>query len=310
MSPRRGGSDRLNPEIRHTGRSWREPVLQFGELLHARRAGQEGYLAQRLSDGRYIGHNECTGSVMIMSGGCVSFGMGVSRRDVERRWPPEGLADLRRIHGTSRPDDRSTASIAFFLRDHLLKAGSHLQSTVSLSSCDAEYYACAPGAGVALGAQAILSDWGVVTCANLATAACPPAEGSARCATSCTHCMALGAARAQGASHRRCGEGVEPSRLAHEADACGSHRPSLVRDGIGFYREQSGGPEGNVAQLSGVRPWSVLAPTQEGCRSIDPCVISCALQPCGFRHQCKGKVYRPCASGGRNKMCTHARATL
>lgn len=92
----RVGSDGLTPDIRLMGRSGRRPALQFGELLHVQRAGLgEGYLGASLCDDRYIGHHERTGAAMIISNEGFSFGMGVSRRDPERRWLCEGLADLR-----------------------------------------------------------------------------------------------------------------------------------------------------------------------------------------------------------------------
>lgn len=80
------GIHSVTPEARCTARSRRRPAL-------CRRAGPEGEdLAPRLGGGRY---HERTGAIMIVSSLDVSLGMGVARRDAERRWSLEGLADLR-----------------------------------------------------------------------------------------------------------------------------------------------------------------------------------------------------------------------
>lgn len=60
---------------------------EFGELLHARRTKSGGSaLGPRMVDERYVGHHERTGAIMTMSSEGVEFGMGIARRDAERRW--------------------------------------------------------------------------------------------------------------------------------------------------------------------------------------------------------------------------------
>lgn len=53
---------------------------------------------------------------------------------------------------------RSTSSAAVFYGDHLVRVTSNLQSTISLSSCESEYYACVQGAALALGISSVLQD--------------------------------------------------------------------------------------------------------------------------------------------------------
>jgi hypothetical protein len=54
---------------------------------------------------------------------------------------------------------RSTTGMIAKLGQHVVKHSSNLQSTVSLSSGESEYYALVKGASIALGLQAILKDW-------------------------------------------------------------------------------------------------------------------------------------------------------
>lgn len=56
---------------------------------------------------------------------------------------------------------RSTTGLVVMVGGHCLRTQSSLQSTVSLSSGEAEYYAAVQGAAAGLGLAALMSDWGV-----------------------------------------------------------------------------------------------------------------------------------------------------
>lgn len=64
---------------------------------------------------------------------------------------------------------RRSTSDAVFYGDYLVTATSNLQSTVSLSSEKAEYYACVQGAALALGFRSVLRDWHLDARIELAT---------------------------------------------------------------------------------------------------------------------------------------------
>ena len=56
---------------------------------------------------------------------------------------------------------KSTTGIIMFLGQHPVKHSSNLQSTVSLSSGESEYYGLVKGGSVGLGIQALFTDWGL-----------------------------------------------------------------------------------------------------------------------------------------------------
>ena len=64
---------------------------------------------------------------------------------------------------------RSTAGVLVFHGKHLIKSQSSLQSTISLSSGEAEYYSAVTGAAYGLGMQAFLKDWGLEATVRVAT---------------------------------------------------------------------------------------------------------------------------------------------
>ena len=64
---------------------------------------------------------------------------------------------------------RSTTGIACLLGDHVIKTQSVLQSTVSLSSGESEYYAAVQGSATGLGIQSLLADWRVTVSVTVAS---------------------------------------------------------------------------------------------------------------------------------------------
>lgn len=64
------------------------------------------------------------------------------------------------VHDMQKPQPSVRVEKVFY-GDHLVNATSNLQSTASLSSGEAEYYACVQGAALALGIRSVLQDWGL-----------------------------------------------------------------------------------------------------------------------------------------------------
>ena len=64
---------------------------------------------------------------------------------------------------------RSTIGVAALFGNHAVMTKSVLQSTVSLSSGESEYYAAVQGAAIGLGLQSLLADWGVTSRVRVAS---------------------------------------------------------------------------------------------------------------------------------------------
>ena len=82
-------------------------------------------------------------------------------------WRFEEQRDLRKITATVDSDfagdivnRKSTTGLILRIGRHVVKTSSNLQSTVSLSSGEAEYYGMVKAAAAALGLQALMRDWG------------------------------------------------------------------------------------------------------------------------------------------------------
>ena len=83
-------------------------------------------------------------------------------------WKFDEQRDLSKITSTVDSDfagdiknRKSTTGQILRLGKHVVKTSSNLQSTVSLSSGEAEYYGMVKGAASPLGLQALLADWGI-----------------------------------------------------------------------------------------------------------------------------------------------------
>ena len=64
---------------------------------------------------------------------------------------------------------RSITGVACLLGDHVIKTQSVLQSTVSLSSGESEFYAAVQGSAAGLGIQSLLADWNVSVSVTVAS---------------------------------------------------------------------------------------------------------------------------------------------
>ena len=56
---------------------------------------------------------------------------------------------------------KSTSGGCFMLGSHLIKTWSSTQPSISLSSCEAEYYGVVKAAGIAIGPKSLMTDLGV-----------------------------------------------------------------------------------------------------------------------------------------------------
>ena len=86
------GSDGKTPEQRRCGREWRKPAIAIGERLYYREVG-EG--ARPLKEGRYIGHQGRTGTLLVVTSEGVKRGTGVRRLPEEDQWNPQGWESLK-----------------------------------------------------------------------------------------------------------------------------------------------------------------------------------------------------------------------
>ena len=82
LSRYRRGPDGRTPEQRHTGKQWRKPVIEYGEIIFFRECGQKVHknaLHPKMLEGRYIGHHGRTGALLVITPEGVKRGTGVRR---------------------------------------------------------------------------------------------------------------------------------------------------------------------------------------------------------------------------------------
>ena len=91
ISRHRVGPDGRTAEKRRTGRNWRRPTFQFGELIYVHEAMAKtarqarGSYEPVMKEGRYIGHHGRTGSLLVMTASGVLRGSGARRMSDESR---------------------------------------------------------------------------------------------------------------------------------------------------------------------------------------------------------------------------------
>ena len=101
ISRHRIGKDGRTAERRRTGRNWRRPAFQFGELIFVRTVMPKAERAKRgsyemmMREGRYLGHHGRTGALLVMTEDGIIRGSGARRVPEERRWSTEGWDRLK-----------------------------------------------------------------------------------------------------------------------------------------------------------------------------------------------------------------------
>jgi hypothetical protein len=105
------GEDGKTAEQMRTGRKWRKPAVEYGELLLFRPialgGGRKRDFSARMLEGIYVGHHERTGSVMVLTAEGATRGIGIARVPLERRWCAEGRAVFRGLPWKLKPAGRA-----------------------------------------------------------------------------------------------------------------------------------------------------------------------------------------------------------
>ncbi|CAK0892634.1 unnamed protein product [Prorocentrum cordatum] len=100
LSRYRIGPDGRTAEQRRTGRAWAKAAVEFGERIHARpavpREPRSGF-APKMVEGRYVGHQSRTGSLLVMTSTGVIRAKAFNRMQEGERWTSEGLEDLKGV---------------------------------------------------------------------------------------------------------------------------------------------------------------------------------------------------------------------
>ena len=86
-----------------------------------------------------------------------------------QRLPQELLVEVDSDFAGDLATRRSTTGVACLLGEHVIKTQSVLQSTVSLSSGESEFYAAVQGSATGLGIQSLLADWNVSVSVTVAS---------------------------------------------------------------------------------------------------------------------------------------------
>ena len=81
--------DSRTPDQRRCGKTWKRPVVEFGESVHFRPVGENNALRggdQRLLRGVYVGHHERFGAAIFLTPDGVKRGTRVARMTEHKRW--------------------------------------------------------------------------------------------------------------------------------------------------------------------------------------------------------------------------------
>ena len=79
--------DGRTPDQRRCGKTWKRPVVEFGESVHFRPVGEKNAMRggdQRLLRGVYVGHHERSGAAIFLTPAGVKRGTTIARGDGTR----------------------------------------------------------------------------------------------------------------------------------------------------------------------------------------------------------------------------------
>ncbi len=109
------GEDGRTPDQRRTGKVWRKKMPLFGERIMVKEAGSKGRrndAAMRMLPGRYVGHHNKHGSVLILTEEGLKVGSNYHRLPDAEAWIREGWEDLKGRPWDVRPYQRTAPSRA------------------------------------------------------------------------------------------------------------------------------------------------------------------------------------------------------
>ena len=102
--------DGRTPDQRRCGKTWKRPVVEFGESVHFRPVGENNALRggdQRLLRGLYVGHHERSGAAIFLTPDGVKRGTRVARMLEHERWDRVFSATCVGVSWQLRPDQRN-----------------------------------------------------------------------------------------------------------------------------------------------------------------------------------------------------------
>ena len=102
--------DGRTPDQRRCGKTWKRPVVEFGESVHFRPVGENNALRggdQRLLRGVYVGHHERSGAAIFLTPDGVKRGTRIARMTEHERWDRVFSATCVGVPWQLRPDQRN-----------------------------------------------------------------------------------------------------------------------------------------------------------------------------------------------------------
>ena len=102
--------DGRTPDQLRCGRTWKLPVVEFGESVHFRPVGENNALRggdQRLLRGVYVGHHERSGAAIFLTPDGVKRGTRIARMMEHERWDRVFSASCVGVPWQLRPDQRN-----------------------------------------------------------------------------------------------------------------------------------------------------------------------------------------------------------
>ena len=102
--------DGRTPDQRRCGRTWKRPVVEFGESVHFRPVGESNALRggdQRLLRGVYVGHHERSGAAIFLTPDGVKRGTRIASMMEHERWDRVFSASCVGVPWQLRPDQRN-----------------------------------------------------------------------------------------------------------------------------------------------------------------------------------------------------------
>ena len=102
--------DGRTPDQRRCAKTWKRPVVEFGESVHFRPVGENTALRggdQRLLRGVYVGHHERSGAAIFLTPDGVKRGTKIARMMEHERWDRVFSATCVGVPWQLRPDQRN-----------------------------------------------------------------------------------------------------------------------------------------------------------------------------------------------------------
>ena len=102
--------DGWTPDQRRCGKTWKRPVVEFGESVHFRPVGENNALRggdQRFLRGVYVGHHERSGAPIFLTPDGVKRGTRIARMMEHQRWDRVFSASCVGVPWQLRPDQRN-----------------------------------------------------------------------------------------------------------------------------------------------------------------------------------------------------------